>query len=84
MDYKPSFVVTGGGVAGLVVAARLTEDPNTSVVVLEAGSDKRADPRIQTPAFWPSILGQPDFDWSYQSVPQVRWLLKYGFEMQPC
>ncbi|KXX73255.1 Oxygen-dependent choline dehydrogenase [Madurella mycetomatis] len=70
MNPQYDFVIVGGGTSGLVVAARLTEDPNTSVLVLEAGGDYTADPRIRTPAFWLSVLGSPDFDWDYQSVPQ--------------
>ena len=31
------YIVVGGGTSGLVVAARLTEDPNVSVLVIEAG-----------------------------------------------
>ena len=71
MDSSYDFVVVGGGTAGLVVATRLTEDPNISVLVLEARVEHTQDPRIRTPAFWLSVLGSPEFDWSYQSVPQV-------------
>ncbi|KAF7533187.1 hypothetical protein G7054_g7299 [Neopestalotiopsis clavispora] len=70
MDSKPDFVIVGGGLAGLVVATRLTEDPETTVLVLEAGRDHSSDPRIRTPAFWISLLGQEDFDWDYRSTEQ--------------
>lgn len=71
MDSKHDFVIVGGGLAGLVIAARLTEDPNISVLVLEAGEDHTTDPRIRTPASWPSVLGSDEFDWDYRTVPQV-------------
>lgn len=71
MDAQHDFVIVGGGLSGLVVASRLTEDPDVSVLVLEAGQDHTADPRIRTPASWISVLGQDDFDWAYTTVPQV-------------
>lgn len=47
-DYD--FIVVGGGTAGLVVAARLTENANVNVGVLEAGPANIGDPMILTPA----------------------------------
>lgn len=65
------FVVIGGGTAGLVVASRLSEDPGTSVLVLEAGADLTADPRVNIPVFYAALLGS-DADWKFHSSPQVR------------
>lgn len=64
------FVIVGGGVAGLVVASRLSEDPTKSVIILEAGNDHREDPRVKTPGFYPVLLGS-ELDWGFQSEPQV-------------
>ena len=68
------FVIIGGGTAGLVVASRLTQDPNVEVLVLEAGSNRLMDPRISTPALYTSVLDDPDFDWAFVTIPQVYCL----------
>lgn len=70
MASEYDFVVVGGGTAGLVVAARLSEDPNKKVLVLEAGSDLTEDPRVKTPIFYSALLGS-EADWSFRSEPQV-------------
>ncbi|KAF7629682.1 putative glucose-methanol-choline oxidoreductase [Aspergillus flavus] len=69
MDTAYDFVVIGGGTAGLVNASRLSEDPSISVLVLEAGADLTADPRVNIPIFYAALLGS-DADWKFQSSPQ--------------
>lgn len=65
------YVIVGGGTAGLAVAARLTENPNVSVAVLEAGSNRMGDKQISTPSLYPTLIGREKYDWCYNSVPQV-------------
>ncbi|KAJ6021747.1 glucose-methanol-choline oxidoreductase [Penicillium herquei] len=71
--YVPSdadYVIVGGGTAGLVLAARLSEDPTKSIVVLEAGKDLTADPRVQIPAMWTAMMGS-EGDWQLKTTPQA-------------
>ncbi|KAI0389771.1 oxidoreductase [Xylariaceae sp. FL0594] len=64
------FVIIGGGTSGLVVAARLSENPAYNVLVLETGSDHSADPRVQIPALFETLKGT-DLDWDFKSTPQA-------------
>jgi len=63
--------VVGGGTAGLTVAARLSEDPNIQVLVLEAGNDHSDDVNVLAPGLFATLYGNPEYDWNYQNVPQV-------------
>jgi choline dehydrogenase-like flavoprotein len=65
------FVIVGGGTAGLVIANRLTENPNVRVLVLEAGTNRLTDPRINVPGLGPATFGDEDFDWNFRSSSQV-------------
>lgn len=65
------FVIIGGGTAGLVLANRLSEDPNLQVAVLEAGKARLNDSAIKVPALAPSMQGNPEYDWGFKTVPQV-------------
>jgi choline dehydrogenase len=65
------FVIVGGGSAGSALANRLSADPGTSVLVLEAGrSDWRIDPFIHMPAALTFPIGSPFYDWMYESEPE--------------
>ena len=65
------FIVVGGGTAGLVVAARLTEIPNVTVGVLEAGGAHIGDPLITTPGMFTQLWSNPEYDWRFSTTPQV-------------
>lgn len=62
------YVVIGAGSAGCVVANRLTEDSETTVLLLEAGNPA-TKPEIQTPVNWTSLLGT-EVDWAYFTEPE--------------
>jgi choline dehydrogenase len=62
--------VVGGGTAGCVVAARLAESGSRSVVLLEAGPDRRSDQPGWMGNGWD--IAPREFDWGYTSKPDSR------------
>ncbi|GAA6619238.1 GMC family oxidoreductase [Scytonema sp. NUACC26] len=62
------YIVVGAGSAGCVVANRLTEDPETTVLLLEAGN-RDTKPEIQIPADCLKLLDS-EVDWGYFSEPE--------------
>src|SRR4051794_3495592 len=65
------YVIVGGGSAGSALAARLTEDSSTRVLVLEAGRpDYPWDVFIHMPAALPFPIGSRFYDWKYESEPE--------------
>jgi choline dehydrogenase len=64
------YIVAGGGTAGCVLAARLSQDPAARVLLLEAGSADRTRAMI-VPAAWPENLGAAA-DWADLTTSQVE------------
>jgi choline dehydrogenase len=71
MRQSYDYVIVGGGSAGSALANRLSADPGTSVLVLEAGhSDYKIDPFVHMPAALPFPIGSPLYDWKYETDPE--------------
>jgi choline dehydrogenase len=65
------YIIVGGGSAGCALAARLTEDASTRVLLLEAGRpDSWWDLYIHMPAALSFPIGNRFYDWKYESEPE--------------
>ena len=69
LSNKFTHIVVGGGTAGLVVATRLSEHPDITVGILEAGSAAWDDPRINVPGRFGETLGS-EYDWHFETTKQ--------------
>eukprot|EP00035_Acanthoeca_spectabilis_P018715 m.399400 g.399400 ORF g.399400 m.399400 type:complete len:246 (-) comp16781_c1_seq5:2504-3241(-) len=70
---ESDYVVVGAGSAGCVMAARLSEDADSTVTVLEAGMSDRwkwDSWKIHMPAALTFNLADDRYNWSYKTVPQ--------------
>ncbi|MBD0271128.1 MAG: GMC family oxidoreductase N-terminal domain-containing protein [Acetobacteraceae bacterium] len=63
------YLVVGGGSAGCVVAARLSEDPANRVTLLEAGPEDR-DVWIHVPAGYARLFASGRYDWKFATEPE--------------
>eukprot|EP01087_Luapelamoeba_hula_P004614 TRINITY_DN1453_c1_g2_i2.p1 TRINITY_DN1453_c1_g2~~TRINITY_DN1453_c1_g2_i2.p1 ORF type:complete len:505 (-),score=28.71 TRINITY_DN1453_c1_g2_i2:784-2298(-) len=68
---KYDYIVIGGGSSGCVVAARLSEDPDVSVLLLEAGVPTSHNGAIGIPLA-SGTLQRTDVDWQFKTEPQAH------------
>ena len=68
---NPDYIIIGGGSAGCVLANRLTADPKTHVLLLEAGGIDR-NPLIHIPAGYIKTMVNPAINWMFETDPEAR------------
>jgi choline dehydrogenase-like flavoprotein len=65
------YLIVGGGTAGAIVAARLSEEPGTRVCLVEAGPSDKGRPEVLQLRRWLELLESP-LDYGYRTVLQPR------------
>ena len=70
-DDQFDYVIAGGGTAGCVLAARLSEDPDVTVCLVEAGPTDVGNDDILPLAKWMHLLDS-GYDWDYPVEPQEK------------
>jgi choline dehydrogenase len=69
MSANYDYIIVGAGSAGCVLAARLTEDPETKVLVLEFGGSDRSI-FIQMPSAFSIPMNGAKYNWRYHTAPE--------------
>lgn len=69
MDRQFDYIVVGAGSAGCIVAARLSEDPDVQVLLVEAGGSDRS-PMIAMPGALPFVYQSKRLSWGHESGPE--------------
>jgi choline dehydrogenase-like flavoprotein len=70
MNPRATFIIVGAGSAGCVLAARLSEDAQNTVLLLEAGGSEHRHLKMKMPLAWRDTFMDPTLGWGYQSQPE--------------
>ena len=64
------YIIVGAGTGGLLIANRLSANPDITVAVIDPGSDQRNNPNVTDPTQWQNSRTTP-INWNYTTVPQT-------------
>ncbi|XP_045201418.1 glucose dehydrogenase [FAD, quinone]-like [Mercenaria mercenaria] len=66
------YIIVGAGSAGSVLAARLSEDPDVSVLLIEAGGEETDNSTFYDPPLLAQFLQHAESDWEYYTTSQTK------------
>ncbi|KAM0257944.1 hypothetical protein ACHAQJ_004102 [Trichoderma viride] len=70
LSQEYDYIVVGAGTCGLLLANRLSQDPNVTVAIIDPGADERNNSNVVNPLAWLALAGTSVY-WNYSSTPQT-------------